>query len=50
LKILHNLNKIFGFSKNLTIKRPNDPISDVFPMLNVTETIEITEENIDPYW
>ena len=44
LKILENLNKIFGFSKNLVIKRPNDPISEVFPILSVTEPVAITEE------
>jgi len=44
LKILENLNKIFGFSKNLTMKMPIDPISEVFPMLSVTEPVAITEE------
>ena len=42
LKILENLNKIFGFSKNLPIKRPNEAISEVFPIL--TEPVTITEE------
>ena len=40
LKILENLNKIFGFSKNLANKMPNDPIAKV----NVTQPIAITEE------
>ena len=40
LKILENLNKIFGFSKKLAIKMPNDPIAKV----NVTQPIAITEE------
>ena len=37
LKILENLNKIFGFSNNLAMQMPNDPISEVFPNLNVAE-------------
>ena len=44
LKILENLNKIFGFSKNLTMKMPNSPNSEVLPMLNATESVAITEE------
>ena len=44
LKILENLNKIFGFSKNLAIKMPNNPIAEVFPNLNVTQPVAITEE------
>ena len=44
LKILENLNKIFGFSKNLAMKMPNDPNSEVLPMLNVTESVAITDE------
>jgi hypothetical protein len=43
LKILENLNKIFGFSNDLTMKMPNDPIYEVFPNLNVTEPVAITE-------
>ena len=44
LKILENLNKIFGFSKNLAMKMPNSPNSEVLPMLNATESVAITEE------
>ena len=39
LKILENLNKIFGFSETLLMKMPNDPISEVFPMLNVIQGV-----------
>ena len=44
LKILENLNKIFGFSKNLAMKMPNDLNYEVLPTLNVTESVAITEE------
>ena len=50
LKILENLNKVFGFSKDLAMKMVNDPLSEVFPKINVTEPVAITEEafaNID---
>ena len=44
LKILENLNKIFGFSKNLAMKVPIDSISEVFPKLKITESVKITKE------
>ena len=44
LKILKNLNKIFGFAKNLAMKMPNDLNYEVLPMLNVSESVAITEE------
>jgi len=44
LKILENLNKIFGFSNNLAMKMPIDPISEVFPKLKITEPVKITEQ------
>ena len=47
LKILENLNKIFGFSKNLTMKMPNDPNCEVLPMLNVTESVAITDKGFE---
>ena len=47
LKILENLNKIFGFSKHLAMKMPNNSISEVFPILIVTELVAITEETFE---
>ena len=46
LNILENLNKIFGFSKNLAMKMvmPIDPISEVFLKFKITEPVNITAE------
>ena len=43
LKVLENLNIIFGFSKNLVMKVPNDQNFAV-EMLNVTELVAITNK------
>ena len=44
LKILENLNKILGFPRNIPMNAPNDLISGVLSMDNITESLTITEE------